>query len=43
VMTPGPSEIHDYSRGISPQAAVRRPDSTRMSTLSNGSSQRMDA
>jgi len=42
VMTPGPSEIHDYSRGISPQAAVRRPDSTRMSTLSNGSSQRMD-
>lgn len=30
VMTPGPSEIHQYSRGISPQAAVRRPDRARV-------------
>jgi SAM-dependent methyltransferase len=35
VMTPGPSDIHEYSRGISPQAAVRRPEDRRKAKLSD--------
>ena len=34
VMTPGPSEIHQYSRGISPRAAVRHPDRVRFAASS---------